>query len=83
MRVVDEAHLEMPYADARKIRAELRRRTGGEIDVSRRYAAGLMGEIGMWQANPKPSLSKPARKALRHPYLLKSKPYAFPTRCGA
>ena len=43
MRVVNEAHLEMPYADAHKIRAELRRRTGGEIDVSRLYAAGLMG----------------------------------------
>lgn len=35
MRVIDEAHLEMPYADAHKIRAELRRRTGGSV-VGRR-----------------------------------------------
>lgn len=35
MRVIDEAHLEMLYANARKIRAELRRRTGGSV-VGRR-----------------------------------------------
>lgn len=35
MRVIDEAHLEMLYADARKISDELRRRTGGSV-VGRR-----------------------------------------------
>lgn len=80
MRVVDEVHLEMPYAGARKIRAELRRRTGGEIDVSRRCVAGLMEEMNVRPVYPKPNLSKAAKKALKHPYLLKNKPIRFPNQ---
>ena len=34
MRVVDEARLEMPYAGARKLRVELRERTGGASSTS-------------------------------------------------
>lgn len=80
MRVVDEARLEMPCAGARRIRAGLRRRTGGEVDVSRRCAAGLMEEMGVRPVYPKPNLSKTAKKALRHSYLLRNKPTRFPNQ---
>ena len=80
MRVIDEAHLEMPYAGCRKIREELRRRTGGGVDVSRRCVAGLMEEMNVRPVYPKPNLSKPAKKALRHPYLLKNKAILFPNQ---
>ena len=63
MRVIDEARLEMPYAGARKIRAELCRRTGGKVDVSRRCVAGLMEEMNVRPVYPKPNLSKPAKRA--------------------
>lgn len=69
MRVIDEARQEMPYAGARRIRAELRRRV-----------AGLMEEMSVRPARPKPNLSKPAKKALRRPYLLKNKPIRFPNQ---
>ena len=59
MRVVDEARLEMPYAGARKVRAALRRRTGGEVDVSRRCVASLMEEMNVRPARLKSNLSKP------------------------
>lgn len=58
----------------------LRRRTGGEVDLSRRCVAGLMEEMNVRPACPKPSLSKPAKRALRHPYLLKNKPIRFPNQ---
>ncbi len=80
MRVIDEAHLEMPYAGARKIREELRRRTGGELDVSRRCVTGLMEEMGVRPVYPKPNLSRPAKRAPRHPYLLKNKAICFPNQ---
>lgn len=63
MRVIDEVHLEMPYAGACKIRAELRRRTGGEVDLSRRCVAGLMEEMNVRPVCPKPDPSKPAKRA--------------------
>ena len=80
MRVIDEAHLEMPYAGCRKIREELRRRTEGGVDVSRRCVAGLMEEMNVRPVYPKPNLSKPAKKALRHPCLLKNKAIRFPNQ---
>ncbi len=63
MRVVEDVHLEMPYAGCRKIREELRRRTEGKIDVSRRCVAGLMEEMNVRQLCPKPNLSRPAKRA--------------------
>jgi putative transposase len=80
MRVVDEVHLEMPYAGARKTRVELRERTGGEIDVTRHCVSGLMEEMNVRPVYPKPNLSKPAKKALKHPYLLKNKAIRFPNQ---
>lgn len=63
MRVIDEARLEMPYAGARKIRAELCRRTGGEVDVSRRCVAGLMEEMNVRPVYPSPTCpSRPRRR---------------------
>ena len=72
MRVVDEVHLEMPYAGARKIRVEPRERAEGAVDVSRRCVAGLMEEMSVRPVYPTPNLSKPAKRALEHPYLLKN-----------
>ena len=80
MRVVEDVHLEMPYAGARKIRVELRERTGGEVDVTRHCVSGLTEEMNVRPLYPKPSLSKPAKKALRHPCLLKNKAILFPNQ---
>ena len=80
MRVIDEAHLEMPYAGARKLRVELRERTGGELDVTRHAVSRLMEEMNVRPVYPKPNLSKPAKRALRHPYLLKNKAVPFPNQ---
>ena len=80
MRVVDEARLEMPYAGCRKLRVELRERTGGELDVTRHAVSRLMEEMNVRPVYPKPSLSKPAKRALRHPYLLKNKAIRFPNQ---
>ena len=80
MRVVDEAHLEMPYAGCRKIREELGRRTEGGIAVSRRCVAGLMEEMNVRPVCPEPNPSRPARKAPGHPYLLKNKAILFPNQ---
>lgn len=63
MRVIDEVHLEMPYTGARKIRAELRRRTGGEIESSRRCVAGLKEEMNVRPVCPRPNPSKSAKRA--------------------
>ena len=65
-RVVDEARLEMPCAGAREARAEPRERTAGAVDVSRRCVAGLMEEMNVRPVYPRPSLSKPAKKAPKH-----------------
>lgn len=80
MRVVDEIHLDMPYAGARKISRELARRTEGRIDVGRRATASLMEEMNVRPLYPKPNLSKPAKAALKHPYLLKNKQIRFPNQ---
>lgn len=80
MRVIDEIHLEMPYLGARKIARELRRRTGGRIDVGRKATANLMAEMNVRPVYPKPSLSKPAKGSKRHPYLLKNKAIRFPNQ---
>lgn len=52
MRVIDEVHLEMPYAGACKIRAELRRRV-----------VGLMKKMSVRPERTKSNLSKPAKRA--------------------
>ena len=79
-RVVDEARLEMPCAGAREARAEPRERTAGAVDVSRRCVAGLMEEMNVRPVYPRPSISKPAKKAPKHPYLLKNKAIRFPNQ---
>ena len=48
--------------------------------MSRRCVAGLVEERNVRPVYPKPSLSKPAKKALRHPYLLKNKAVRFPNQ---
>lgn len=64
MRVIDEARLEMPCAGAREIRAELRRRTGGEVDLSRRCVAGLMEEMNVRPVYPSRTCpSRPRRRS--------------------
>lgn len=80
MRIIDEVHLEMPYAGARKISRELSRRTNGRIDVGRRATAAIMEEMNVRPLYPKPNLSKPAKASLKHPYLLKNKAIRFPNQ---
>lgn len=80
MRIIDEVHLAMPYAGARKIAHEIAVRTDGEIRPSRRRASGLMEEMNIRPVYPKPNMSKPAKRAVKHPYLLKNKPIGFPNQ---
>lgn len=80
MRIVDEAHLEMPYAGARKISSELRRRSEGRIDIGRCATASIMEEMNVRPLYPKPNLSRPAKGSLKHPYLLKNKAIRFPNQ---
>lgn len=80
MRLIDEIHLEMPYAGARKIASEVARRTGGAIAPSRRATAGMMEEMNVRPVYPKPNLSRPSKRAAKHPYLLKNKAIRFPNQ---
>lgn len=80
MHIVDDVHLEMPYAGARKIAQEAARRTGDTIAPSRRCTTNLMAEMNIHPVYPKPNLSRPAKKAQKHPHLLKNKVVRFPNQ---
>lgn len=80
MRIIDEVHLEMPYAGARKIAHEIAERTDGGMRPSRRCASRLMEEMNVRPVYPEPNLSKPAKRAAKHPYLLKNKVMRFPNQ---
>lgn len=69
-RLVDEIHLEAPYAGTRMIRKLLRRDHGRK--VSRRRLARLMREMGIEAICPKPGTSRPGKgdEHRIYPYLL-------------
>ena len=80
MRAIDDIHLEMPYAGARKISRELKKMG---FDLGRCATKTLMDEMNVHPLYPKPNLSKPAKGALKHPYLLKNKAIRFPNQVWA
>ena len=84
MRVVDEVHLEMPYAGCRKIREELGRRTEGGIDVSRRCVAGLMEEMNVRPLYPEAQPLQAREEGAQAPLPAEEQGHPFlPTRSGA
>lgn len=80
MREIDRIHAEMPYAGARKI-SRLLRKAGHPY--GRKAVSTMMREMNVRPVYPKPNLSKPAKAALKHPYLLRNKAIAFPNQVWA
>ena len=58
MRAIDDIHLEMPFAGARKISKELKR-TG--FPYGRHATKALMDEMNVRPVYPKPNLSRPRK----------------------
>ena len=80
MRAIDDIHLEMPFAGARKISKELKKMG---FPYGRHATKALMDEMNVHPVYPKPNLSKPRKGAKRHPYLLKSEKTLFPNQVWA
>ena len=68
MRVIDELHLEHPFAGARMLRDMLRARG---LEVGRKHVATLMRRMGIEALYRKPNTSKPHPQYLINPYLLR------------
>jgi len=68
MRVMDELHLEHPFAGARMLRDMLRARG---LEVGRKHVATLMRRMGIEALYRKPDTSKPHPEHLVYPYLLR------------
>lgn len=80
MRIIGGVHVEMPYAGAREIAHEVARRSGGEFKPSRHCVSGLMAEMNVRPVYPKPNLSRPAKRSVKRPYLLRGKAILFPNQ---
>jgi putative transposase len=68
MRVIDELHLEHPFAGARMLRDMLEARG---FEVGRKHVATLMRRMGIEALYRKPNTSKPHPQHLIYPYLLR------------
>jgi putative transposase len=68
MRVIDELHLEHPFAGARMLRDMLKARG---FEVGRKHVATLMRRMGIEALYRKPNTSKPHPQHLIYPYLLR------------
>ena len=68
MRVIDELHLEHPFAGARMLRDMLKARG---FEVGRKHVATLMRRMGIEALYRKPNTSKPHPQYLIYPYLLR------------
>jgi putative transposase len=68
MRVIDELHLEHPFAGARMLRDMLKARS---FEVGRKHVATLMRRMGIEALYRKPNTSKPHPQHLIYPYLLR------------
>jgi putative transposase len=68
MRVIDELHLEHPFAGARMLRDMLKARG---FEVGRKHVATLMQRMGIEALYRKPNTSKPHPQHLIYPYLLR------------
>ena len=80
MREIDEIHMLMPYAGARKISRELKKLG---YNYGRHATKTLMDEMNIHPIYPKPNLSKPKKGSKKHPYLLKNKKILFPNQVWA
>ena len=68
MRVIDEQHLEHPFAGARMLRDMLKARG---FEIGRKHVATLMRRMGIEALYRKPNTSKPHPQHLIYPYLLR------------
>jgi putative transposase len=68
MRVIDELHLEYPFAGARMLRDMLRARG---FEVGRKHVATLMRRMGIEALYRRPNTSKPHPEHRIYPYLLR------------
>jgi putative transposase len=68
MRVIDELHLEHPFAGARMLRDMLKARG---LEVGRKHVATLMRRMGIEALYRKPNTSKPHPGHQVYPYLLR------------
>jgi putative transposase len=68
MRLLDELHLDHPFAGARMLRGLLR---GKGVHVGRRHVATLMKRMGIEAIYRRPNTSKPAPGHKIYPYLLR------------
>ena len=68
MRVIDELHLEHPFAGARMLRDMLE---ACGFEVGRKHVATLMRRMGIEALYRKPNTSKPHPQHLIYPYLLR------------
>jgi len=71
MRDLDAIHTELPFYGQRRLRRELRDRTGERVGRSR--LRRLMRVMGMEAVGPKPRTSKPAPQNKVYPYLLRNR----------
>jgi putative transposase len=69
MRVIDELHLEHPFAGARMLRDMLKARG---FEVGRKHVATLMRRMGIEALYRKPNTSKPHPEHQVYPYLLRA-----------
>ena len=80
MRMIDELHLEYPFAGSRLLRDLLLQRG---VQVGRRHIRTLMWRMGIEALYRKPNTSKPAPGHRIYPYLLRADwPSRAPIRCG-
>ena len=68
MRVIDELHLEHPFAGSRMLRDMLKARG---FDVGRKHVATLMRRMGVEALYRKPNTSKPHPQHAIYSYLLR------------
>ena len=68
MRVIDELHLEHPFAGARMLRDMLK---AGGFEVGRKHVATLMRRMGIEALYRKPNTSKRHPQHQVYPYLLR------------
>ena len=71
MREFDAIHTDLPFYGQRRLRRELRDRTG--IRIGRRRTRRLMRIMGIEAVGPKPRTSKPAPQNKIYPYLLRNR----------
>lgn len=69
MRLIDELHLEWPFAGSRMLRDLLRKHHG--VEVGRRHVATLMRRMGVEAIYRKPNTSKKHPQHAVYPYLLR------------